>query len=339
MLTGQSDSTKSYFESYTDNLTTRIYEVTKFNSIQFISSDLESKLTYRPNTNLNVGFGFNYRGFGLNLGFNLPYINNDDDLYGSTKHFNADANTYTKTMNLTAFFEYYSGYYLSESNGTIPPLRGDSSLAIREDLEFFSIGLSGTYVFNHGKVSYRAAFTQDAWQKKSAGSPLLGAFAVYANVRSDSSLVIPYVIFDNIYDNAVELKAFEIGPMVGYMYSLVLKEHWFVTISGSAGIGLNYSYFRLPDVFKENAFTSFNPAYRLQARFAFGYNSRRNYAGISYVNENSRTLLESGRTGYNIGNIRLNLIHRFDVKSLGFIDDIMDTFSWIFLPRTDAKSE
>lgn len=123
------------------------------------------------------------------------------------------------------------------------------------------------------------------------------------------------------------------------MYSLVLKEHWFVTISGSAGIGLNYSYFRLPDVFKENAFTSFNPAYRLQARFAFGYNSRRNYAGISYVNENSRTLLESGRTGYNIGNIRLNLIHRFDVKSLGFIDDIMDTFSWIFLPRTDAKSE
>ena len=73
-----------YFESYPKLLSARIYSVSKFNSLRYSNGDQSSRVHFRPNVNYNVGIGATYQGFGLNIGLNLPFINNDDELYGET---------------------------------------------------------------------------------------------------------------------------------------------------------------------------------------------------------------------------------------------------------------
>lgn len=329
----QNENESPYFENYTDDLTTRLYNVNKFNSIQFIGIPSDSTMTYRPNSNLNAGFGFTYRGFSLNFGFALPYLNRNKEKFGETRHLNWNMQNYGKKVNLTAFLETYQGYYLSENNSRGPALRNDIPIRLRGDLRFLNIGASGVYVFNYKKVSYRAAFTQDAWQKRSAGSPLLGAYASYMRARGDSALIHPRDLFPGEYNKISDMISIDIGPMIGYMYNFVINEHWFWLVSLSAGVGINSLAIYMDEVkIKEQGF---QPNYRLQARTSLGYNSRRTYVGLSYVNENNRALVQYGRFGYNVGEFRFNINHRFTVKSLGFIDGLMDTFHWFFLSRTD----
>lgn len=331
VLFGQAVIDNLYIESYTSQLTTRIYEVSKFNSIQFMNPSRTFIQTYRPNSNINLGFGFNYRGLGLNFGFRFPFVNNDDEKYVKTEHFNADANIYLRKVTMTAFFEIYKGYYLSENNDLRPEIRRGKSLVKRPDIYFFTVGGSGVYVLNNRKVSYRAAFTQDEWQKKSAGSALIGAYLTYTSGGGDSNLILHSGNGDSTNYALTSFRSIDFGPTAGYMYSLVAKQHYFATVSVSVGPGLNriHGY----DAQSGMGATNININVRGQLRMALGYNSRLNYLGISYVNDVNSIREENLRLRFNTGQFRINLVHRFEIGGLGFIDKIMDTFHWFFVPR------
>ena len=66
-----------------DSLVLRVFTIQKINSLLINEANQgERQLVLKPNENTNLGFGFNYRWIGLNLAFNFPFVNNDDDLYG-----------------------------------------------------------------------------------------------------------------------------------------------------------------------------------------------------------------------------------------------------------------
>ncbi|MEQ8323997.1 MAG: DUF4421 family protein [Vicingaceae bacterium] len=322
-----------YFENYPAMLTTRLYEVTKFNSFQILTSDESEVITYRPNTNVNMGFGFTYRGLSLNLGFKIPAFNDDSEEFGKTEHFNADAGLYLKKVAGLAFFQFYNGYYISDLNTVRPDNGRGNGLLIRPDVKFFSVGVSGEYIVNYNKFSYRAAFTQDAWQKKSAGSFLIGGYAIYSGSSGDSNLIptSESARFDSL--NLREVVSFDVGPMVGYVYTLVINQHWFSTASLSLGRGLNFL-----EVYDGVALSrELNVNFRVNFRFALGYNGPRNYFGLSYYNEGNQFQPSDLLGKFNTGQFRINLVHRFNVNSLGFIDKFMDKFHWFFLDRLDLE--
>lgn len=316
-----------YVEDMTHILTTRLYLSTKFNSISLEDADDIASVTYVPNNQVNMGFGFSYRAFTLNIGIGFGFLNEDNAEQGETSHFDAQANMYSKKLATNLFFQTYKGYHMEShtrdelgwpDDGTARPYRGD--------LKQSNIGFSSLYIFNNDKFSYRASFTQDAWQKKSAGSGLAGAYATYFFLNADSSL-IPQAL-DAQFGEDLQIKRgkfIDFGFMGGYAYSFVFKKHLFITGSAVVGSGLSLTRNELEladGMLEDRKKTSLG--YTLQGRFAVGWNSSRNYVGISYNNESRGSIQsEADRFSWSVGNLRFNYVHRFN-KRVVPLDKLFD---------------
>lgn len=105
----------------------------------------------------------------------------------------------------------------------------------------------------------------------------------------------------------------------GYGYTLVLKKHFFITLAGTAGVGINYS------TLKDQAFTErsgWGSDFAAALRMGLGYNSRLYFAGIHYQGswQSSSTPISSTWQQYGLGNWRLSLARRLVLrkKLLGF---------------------
>lgn len=317
----------SYYETYPHLLTTRLYTVNKFTTLQFLPDHVDKALLNRPNTNFNVGVGATYRGLAINIAFFIPAFNNDPEDYGHSDRFNATANFVKRKFNLTMFFELHRVYYqkIEEPRAfyKVPEL----PVNIRNDMRSTTMGLSGTVTLNNKKMSFRAAFNQDEWQKKSAGSFLVGGFLTGTFVQADSA-IFPFEVPEISEDNQLTgLSFFDIGPQAGYAANVILRKHWFFTASVVIGGGINY----IDANYEGTAPSRYDLkwGYRWQFRLGAGYNSKLNYVGVTYVNERNHVDRDQNAVTFDAGNIRLNLVHRFNVR-LGLINKIMDAFPNIF---------
>lgn len=302
-------------------LTGRVYLSTKDNAFTLGARGAERDLTYRPNNRINLGVGASYRALTLNIGFGVPFLNDDDVVRGETRYFDAQANIYTKRQATNLFLQVFSGYYvdtydLSELNWTPIAIR-----PYRPDVWQFNFGVSSVRILQSDRFSYRASFNQDAWQRRSAGSWLLGGYATYFAVRADSSLV-PSTLAGR-FTTDVRLRNgdfMDLGPMGGYACTFVLAEHWFATISGVAGLGLTYQDIAFPFRDGEQRRKGWGIGWHAQWRMGMGYNSRRHYVGLSYNEERIGYFLgEQQRFTWVVSNLRFNVVRRFNV-SIPFMD-------------------
>jgi len=317
----------NYVKDFTHILTTRVYLSSKFNSMTLSDDSTGATVAYRPNNQVNMGFGFSYRAFTLNIGFGIGVLNTDDDVLGETSYFDAQGNMYSKKIATNLFFQTYQGYYIdSHTREQLGWPEDGNKKATRRDIRQSNIGLSSLYIFNNDKFSYRASFNQDAWQKKSAGSGLLGGYATYFTVRGDSSLV-PSAL-DSLFSPNMQIKQgnfLDFGIMGGYTHSFVIAKHVFVTLSTVGGLGLSImrNSLELPDGSTEPR-SKTGAGYVFQGRFAMGWNSERNYVGVSYNNESSWSVqTRNERFGWSVGNFRINYVHRFNMRVVP-LDKIFD---------------
>ena len=279
----------------------------------------DKEYLYMPNTTLNMGVGATYKNLTLNLAYGFGFLNPERGK-GKTKYLDAQAHLYPKKMVIDLFLQFYKGYHL------LPEGLGASlgeSFYTKPDMKVQKIGASAQYVFNHGKFSYRAAFLQNEWQKKSAGTFLLG-FEMYGGMAEEESFLIPTHLMDDPARNFRTIRFLEFGPNVGYAYTLVIKKHFFVTASAASNVGLGYS--TLEGYAGKNQEWGINSNFFL--RGFVGYNSRKWSINANYVH-NHVQLQENGSFSNSImtGNYRLNLVYRFLPgpklkRRLGVIDRI-----------------
>ncbi|PWJ44965.1 DUF4421 domain-containing protein [Sediminitomix flava] len=305
--------TSVYYISYIDSLTTRLLGVYKVNSLIYLPKDSEI-IAYLPNKPFNIGIGADYRWLGLNIAFNFPFINNDNDRFGDTQFFDAQFNLYSRKFVADLFFQVTKGYYLNNPDDLIPDWDSDEPY-LRPDLRVTALGVDWAYIFNHEKYSYRAAFTQNEWQLHSTGTPLLGGYLNSVHFDADSSL-IPFSVRPELPDEAnVEEGVFiNLGISFGYAHSFVIKEHWFTNFSLVYGFGMNVSrtYLDLPEKTEENYVS---PHMKAIARVALGYNSHKWYIGGSSVLQlNTVPTYTAGSSLYLLGNFRINLVRRFNLN-------------------------
>jgi hypothetical protein len=309
----------AYVRDFTHDLTARLYFSRKYTRYGIRDYRQNQEIRYRPNDRLNFGVGLNYYFLGLNIGVNMPLVNDDDDRYGNTKYLDAQSHIYLSWLAADLYLQYYQGYYLANPQQWTENWDRSIPFPQRGDLRTVSTGLNVHYIFNHRRFSYRAAFLQNEWQKKSAGSFLLGGECYLIDVRADSSLTLPAAgipFLDGVqFRKSVQ---YSLGANTGYAHTFVYKTNYFLTLSLVAGIGVGAT-----SLVPESGEDLIKSALRLSttARLAVGYNSRRYYAGISVVNLSLRSQMPVRRssTNFDTGNIRVNFCRRFSLEPPGVL--------------------
>lgn len=301
---GQNDST--YYVSYENQLTTRLYFSKKYTSLRYLEKEADVALRYFPNTTLNMGVGATYRWATLNLAFGFGFLNPDDGK-GDTRYLDLQGHFYGRKFVADVLGQFYEGFYLVNTD-----LKDqDGNYYLRPDIRVAAFGLAGNYITNHERFSYRAGFLQNEWQKKSAGTALLGWQIIWGTEKADSTLV-PYGL-RSVHAEAhpQRMTFFETGPSVGYAYTLVVKKNFF--LMGSVAVSLVFGTHAVSELERER-YSSFIPNLSYKA-FA-GYNTEKWAVSLTFTNETITIGNNSSnqRFALDAGNLRLNFVRRFTVR-------------------------
>ncbi|NLR92217.1 MULTISPECIES: DUF4421 family protein [Flammeovirga] len=322
------DHDTTYYKSFNDMLHLRLYTVYKFNELVVNSGKRISShdnLVYAPNGNLNLGFGFNYKGLGINFGFNFPAINNDDDVYGETNKLDMRSYLYARKFAVDLGLQFYKGFYISEVNENDPIRDPQPPTQLRGDMVINTFGLSSFWIHNYEKFSFRAAFAQTEVQKKTSGSLLYGPYLNFVRIKADSSLVPEnlreeYLLSSNIISGWYG----SMGLSAGYAQSVILFKRFFITGSLALGYGITFGHYFFETDYGNEKDTIWKGGLKYNARLAFGYNTDRMYVGSSLVLESYNiTTASDNVTLYWMGQFRVNLVHRFNWK-VGILDWALD---------------
>jgi hypothetical protein len=220
-----------YYKTYPKHITGRFYFSQKYTSVLFRNRDRDYSLLYRPNTTLNMGVGATYKWATINLAYGFGFLNPDKEK-GETKYLDMQFHRYGRKISIDLLGQFYNGFYLTPRGYAALP----DKYYKRPDIRVRLVGASAQYIFNYKHFSYRAAFLQNEWQQKSAGSFLLGFESSLGTIKGDSTL-IPRVVDESLADSGLKLLSFiELGPNAGYAYTLVYKKNFFLTVAGTISL-------------------------------------------------------------------------------------------------------
>lgn len=302
----QQDST--YFVSYPKLLTGRFYFSQKFTSFKFQNTKEHYTLNYQPNTTLNMGLGATYKWATLNLAYGFGFLNPDGEK-GKTQYLDLQFHGYSRKFNLDFLGQFYRGFYLSQKGTSASSDR----YYIRPDLKVNIVGGSFQYILNYRRFSLRASFLHTEWQKKSAGSVLVGIEAYTGRVKADSTITPAAINRNAALLNETKTSFFLFGPNIGYAYTLVVQENFFLT--GSVSLSLDYGVSTLTDRDGRSNVGGLNT--NVFSRLIAGYNSARWALSIIYINNAVRLATNNSdrELTLNTGNVRVCFVHRFVLGS------------------------
>jgi hypothetical protein len=307
----------NYIEVYRDELTTRAYILRKQNGYTLSDRLLSPGIKYRTNDNVRLGLGFTYSFLTLNLALKIPFINQDNELYGKTKYLDLRTQGMFRSYMVDLYLQWNKGYYMANPDQLYNSWQSGQSLPIRGDLRTSIVGLNVQYLFNSHRYSYKASFLQNEFQRRSAGSPIIGIEAYWMLAMADS-LIIPEQVPELAY---LDTEAFNqmdmanVGLNGGYAYTFVWEEKLYLSLSTTLGISAAYNQLyhttssTSPDAGISVGINNLN-------RISLGFNSPKYYVGLSYVRFSMSNLV--GTPGdwvtYSTGNIRFHIVKRFRLK-------------------------
>lgn len=304
----RSEVDTNYVKTFPNHITSRIYLSRKYTNLRLEEEEESTLLEYEPNTTVNLGVGATVNGFTLNLAYGFKFMNPENNR-GETEYLDLQSHMYGRKYAADFFGQFYQGMYLENSSFFFP---NSTEFYLRPDMTVALLGGSYLRVFNHRKFSYAASMVQNEFQKKSAGSFLLGGKVIIIGAQSDSSLIPTYSgdsIF-NSFKGLNEMASFQLGPSVGYAHTFVMWHHFFFTLSFDLGLLIGPVSYTLENGEKIDEW-QLNPS--ADFRFALGYNSKKTYWGISFVQDDNqiRSSDKNSYASFGIGNARFNYVRRF----------------------------
>jgi hypothetical protein len=272
-LNRHQDST--YIGNYSNEFALKIQTIAKYNYFSIHDKSKNSTLNYIPVRDLRVGIGMAYKyfAFDINVGLGLEKNSVIEDY----RSFDFRARIYSSKQYINLFLQYYKGYRVRNFNDLIVDTENDAG--IRNDLRTVHLGMEYMYALNYTKFSFKAPFVFNEWQKKSAGSFLLGSNFNLFTLTADSS-VIPTVIQSSFGPSLSlsNLTNLSLGVSAGYMHTFVLKGNMFFTTSLIPGLIYNNGDYSVDGLLLIPR--QFNG--RIKTMNSLGYNSRRFFAGLTF---------------------------------------------------------
>lgn len=302
----------SYIKDFHESLVLKTYIVNKSNDFTISNKENEITADYKPNDGANLGFGVNYKAFGISLAF-IPLGKRNNSKYGKTSKLDFQANMYTRKFGFDFRLQSYNGFYLSNASSINPNIGTDSIFPQRPDISTLSMGGSVFYVFNSNRFSFKNTFTNNEWQKKSSGSFFAGNNLSVFQIKADSAIA-PTTIIDSINqaEYVQNFSVLSIGGFGGYAYTYVFAKHFFLT--GAFAPGLATVNIDAQNGLGETVSTGkARIALQLKSRVGLGYNSDKLFGGVSGIWDYSSFNYgnEVGDVGFTTGSIRVYLGIRF----------------------------
>jgi hypothetical protein len=291
-----------------------LYPVLKQRSLNFKlekENGVPGTITFKPNNSYSFGLGMYLFEFGFELAFAIPLEEKTISRYGESKARDIQFNLLGKKWGLDAYYQKYKGFYVTDSRVNVP---GNEPYPQRPDIVTQNIGLTGNYVFNNQRFSFRAAYNFSEQQVFSKGSLLMFSSLSSFKLDADSSIISESQksIFGNdVAFTDLRYTSFSIAP--GYTYSLVYK-HFF--LNGTLAVGPAHNWVRFtvenkPDK-SETTINSF-----VAARIAIGYNGDRLFGGITFFTQGSNVKFNDTRFSNNNGTFKILIGYRF--QEFGFL--------------------
>jgi hypothetical protein len=308
----------TYIKAYRDELTTRFFISRKQNGYNLSPVLLKPWIRYRSNDNLLLGLGYTYSFLTINLSVKMPFINRDDETFGKTNYIDLQAHSIFRTYIVDFYLQWTKGYYLSNPENIYRPPLHQGEYPVRGDMRTTILGLNVQYLFNSSRYSYKAAFLQNQFQRRSAGSPIAGIEGYWMLGMTDSVMVdnsIPPSGFlgDQPF-NQVDIA--NVGINGGYAYTFVWKEKLYLSLSEVIGLSGGYN-----QVHHSNSSTThyrgLTAGFTSSTRISLGFNSHDYYVGLSLIHFTMSNLTGGGygdRFTFSTGNLRINFVKRFRLK-------------------------
>jgi len=303
------DHDTSYYNTYRSMLTARAYLSRKYTVLTFDPPEPAATFKYRSVTSLNIGIGATYHAFTLNIGVGINKFNPNEEK-GETKYLDLQGHFYARKWNIDLLGEFYKGYYLTPQGLAAPE---GKPYYLRPDMGLSLVGFAMYRALNERKFSYQAGLLQNEWQKKSAGSILVGGEIYYGSIFGDSTLA-PTLVDPS--QSAMEINKFHyfsFGPGIGYGYTLVYREHYFILGSATINLAFRYSTEISTSLNTSAGHFGFRPNYILHA--GAGYNGDKWNLSFSWID--TELLMKGKSTDYgyvvSVGNYRLIYARRFNL--------------------------
>jgi hypothetical protein len=307
------DSVRAYYiKHFPDHFF--IYPVLKQRSLNF---ELEQQgdggrlVTFKPNNSYSFGLGLYLFEVGFELAFAIPIDEKSKAIYGESDARDLQLNVLGKRWGVDAFYQRYNGFYVTDSEEETLP---DTPYPQRADVESRNFGLTGNYVFNNRKFSFRSAYNFAEHQVFSKGSFLL--FTTISSFRFDADSAIineaqRAAFGEDVAFTNLQYTTFSIAP--GYTYSIVYQNFF---LNGALSVGpahqwMNYTLDGRPDK-HDTGINSF-----VAARISLGYNGDRLFGGISFLSQGNNVQFEDVRFSNNNGSFKVLVGYRF--QEWGFL--------------------
>ena len=307
----------NYITVYKDELTTRLFLARKQNHFNLSERLLHPWVKYKTNDNLLLGLGYTYSFLTLNLAVKMPFINGDDDVYGETKYLDIQTHAIFSNWIIDLYLQWNRGFYLANPEDVLEIPAPDPQRPLRGDMRSNLIGMNLQYLFNSERYSYKASFFQNEFQKKSAGSPILGIETYWMLALTDSATVAPNIQPAGFLSNRPfsQSDIFNAGLNAGYAYTFVWKQSLYFSLSSTLGISGGYK--RIHDsASSETLRAGLSMGFTNSTRISLGYNNPNYYVGLSFISfsMNNRVGADGEYIGYRTGSIRFNIVKRFITK-------------------------
>lgn len=264
-----------YIEDYKHLVSARLYGLIQDNRL-VTEQEASGKVIFRPNLPFKLGVSFLYRWFGLGLSFYSPVSFVDEEKRGSTSGTDFRLNIYGNIYAVEAYFQRFRGFYISDF-----PKPGGGEYT-NPDMMMYTAGIDGFYIYNYKKFSFRSAYFQNEWQKRSAGSLVARISLDYASIDDLRGIYPEEFILANAFDslrNFTQASLFSVSVAPGYAYNLVLLKYCYLHAMVLAGPTYNLMTDRSPepngplDVY----------SLQLTLRGALGYNGKKFHIGFSAI--------------------------------------------------------
>lgn len=226
----------AYYDMYPGKWAARIYMSQKLQQITIPATGNAQNIQYRGNTKLNLGVGVTWHNYTLNGAYGFGFLNKDAEK-GKTKGLNLQLHTFPHKWAIDLLVVLPKGFYISPKGYAS---NNSSTYYYRPDVVEKIYGASAYRVPNKEKFSYRAALNQFEWQKKSAGSLLYGGEAYYGLIEGDSALVPKAIQTGFPQAGITEMRFITFGPGIGYAYTLVMAQHFFISASLTGNLDISF---------------------------------------------------------------------------------------------------
>lgn len=276
----------------------------------------EQSVTFMPEGDFRLGpyFGWKWAFAGYMLSLNH---NNFDK-----KKSEIALSIYTSQIGIDLFYRRTgSDYKLRDANfgeeARFHSMEGVSFDGVKAGITGFSL----YYIFNHGRFSYPAAFSQSTVQKRSCGSWMAGLG------YTKNTLELDYIKLQQLLDERLaphrvrldstlmfsNMKYHDFYVSCGYAYNWVFAPRWLFCASGQLALGYKKSTGEA--VGKDTSGFKFeNISPNMIGRFGLVYNNMRWYSGLSFIVHSNNYRRSHFWTNNTFGSMNMYVGYNFGLK-------------------------